>query len=241
MDVAATEVRQAAPVVGAGVRRAAPGLTSNPQPVAGPPSPQLEAATAAARACDSLVELRAALERLDGCALRMTSTNLCFGTGPAAPPLLVVGEVPGAEEDRSGLPFQGEAGLLLDRMLRAIGLDREAVWVGHAVYWRPPGNRSVTPLELALCRPFLLRQLELVAPALVLLAGSQAVRQVLGSPDGVKQRRGKLWEWQGPERSGPAIVTFAPCDLLQSPPLKKWAWHDLLAVQDLLADAAAAA
>ena len=121
-------------------------------------------ARALAASCGSLTELEAALQQFDGCALKQTATRLCFADGNPQAKLMLIGEAPGAEEDRQGKPFVGPSGQLLDRMLATIGLDRATVWITNIIFWRPPGNRTPTAGEVAVCQPFLERQIELIRP-----------------------------------------------------------------------------
>ena len=134
---------------------------------------QVQHARALARACGTLEELEAALETFDGCPLKRTATRLCFADGNPQARLMLIGEAPGAEEDRLGKPFVGPSGQLLDRMLAAIGLDRRTVWITNIIFWRPPGNRPPTATEIAVCQPFLERQIELHPPGAAAVPGRQ--------------------------------------------------------------------
>jgi uracil-DNA glycosylase len=138
-----------------------------------------------AAAAKSLEELRASLESFEGCALRATAKNTCFFRGAPKSPLMIIGEAPGRDEDREGLPFVGRAGKLLDRMLQAIGLCEGDVHITNVVYWRPPGNRTPTLQETDACRPFLERQAQLVEPEYILLLGGAAAKSVLDTSDGI--------------------------------------------------------
>ena len=185
---------------GAAVPRATPAIAREPSPaqsvapsvareattpVAASPAPLLPPGDATwsaqeiAGACDSLEALTAAVRAFDGCALKRTATSTVIGDGNPQAALMIVGEAPGAEEDRQGLPFVGPAGRLLDRMLAAIGLDRSAVYITNMLPWRPPGNRSPTAEELAICQPFLERQIELIAPRILVLVGGIAAKALL--------------------------------------------------------------
>jgi DNA polymerase len=158
--------------------------------------------------------------------------NTVFADGNPEAPLVVVGEAPGADEDRLGRPFVGRAGQLLDRMLAAIGIDRSGAYIMNVLYWRPPGNRKPTPAEVAACLPFVQRQIALVAPKAVLLAGGTAVSALLGQ-EGITRLRGKWFELgiPGVGMSFPALATFHPSYLLRTPQSKKDAWRDLLSLQ----------
>lgn len=193
-------------------------------------------ARALARSCRTIDDLRAALERFDGCALAETATQLCFADGTPGAPLFLVGEAPGAEEDRIGRPFVGQSGQLLDRMLAWIGRDRSNTWITNAIFWRPPGNRTPTPAEIAVCQPFLERQIELLRPRLLLFLGGIAARALLGVNEGVSRLRGRIFFYHNdllPEPI-PALVTFHPAYLLRQPAQKRLVWRDLLQVAELL-------
>ena len=137
------------------------------------------AAREAARSAANLEELRAILDRFEGCALRTTATQLVFADGNPQARVMFVGEAPGRDEDLEGLPFVGRSGKLLDRMLAAIGLDRTSVYIANIVPWRPPGNRTPTPQESAICLPFTLRQIELADPDVLVCMGSPSAQTLL--------------------------------------------------------------
>jgi uracil-DNA glycosylase family 4 len=177
--------------------------------------------------------LRAALAAFEGCALKRTATQLVFADGAAAPLVLLIGEAPGAEEDRIGRPFVGPAGQLLDRMLGSISLDRGNVRIINTVPWRPPGNRTPSEAEVNQCLPFLWRHIALVRPRAVLLLGAVAVRAVLGQPVSITKIRGQWQEIIVPDGNNalPMLPTFHPAYLLRKPEAKREAWADLLALQ----------
>ena len=135
----------------------------------------------AAAAADDLPALQAMLAAFDGCPLKLTATNLVFADGNPQAPLMIVGEAPGADEEATGKPFVGRAGQLLDRMLASIGLDRTGVYIANVLPWRPPGNRTPTPLEVAACLPFTQRQIELVAPRWLITVGAAATHTLTGT------------------------------------------------------------
>jgi uracil-DNA glycosylase len=194
----------------------------------------LMAARTAAGQAKSLEELRTTLAGFDGCALKATAKNLCFYRGAAQSRLMLIGEAPGRDEDLQGKPFVGRAGQLLDKMLAAIGLSEADVHITNIVYWRPPGNRTPTPQEAQVCRPFLERQVELVAPDFVLLLGGAAAKEVFGVADGIMRIRGKWRELTLGERKVRALATLHPAYLLRTPAAKRLAWRDLLAVKTAL-------
>ena len=163
-----------------------------------PPRP-VEAAEDArerARSAATLAELEALLAGFEGCALKFSAKNLCFSDGNPLGRLMLVGEAPGADEDRVGKPFVGRAGQLLDRMLAAIGLDRGAVYIANIVPWRPPGNRDPTPQEVAMCKPFLERQIELADPDILVCLGGASARELLGVKEGILRSRGRWFPYR---------------------------------------------
>lgn len=193
----------------------------------------------AAAAATSLEALRAALEAFEGCGLKRTATRLVFADGSPQARVMFVGEAPGADEDREGRPFVGRAGRLLDRMLTAIGLDREHVYIANVVPWRPPGNRTPTPQETAICHPFIQRQIELVNPDHLVCLGAAAASTLLGVKDGITRARGRAYEYEIGAGEGvrriPAHAMFHPAYLLRQPLHKKIAWADLRVLAKALA------
>jgi DNA polymerase len=193
------------------------------------------AARAFARQANSLGELAATLARFEGCTLKATAKNLCFYRGLPRARVMLIGEAPGREEDLAGKPFVGRAGQLLDKMLAAIGLSEEHAHITNIVYWRPPGNRTPTPQEAQVCRPFLERQIELVAPELLVLLGGAAAKHVLSVNDGIMRLRGRLREVAILGRTLRAAATLHPAYLLRTPAAKRLAWRDLLLIKATLA------
>jgi DNA polymerase len=189
-------------------------------------------AKALAASCDSLEALAEALRQFDGCPLKETAINLCFADGNPASPIMLIGEAPGAQEDRQGRPFVGPSGQLLDRMLKTIGLDRSKVYITNVIYWRPPGNRSPTAAEIAICQPFLERQIELIRPKLLVFVGGIAARALLGRTEGVTKLRGRpfVYKSEVDGRDIPALVMFHPAYLLRQPAQKRFSWRDLLSI-----------
>lgn len=224
-------------------KRTAPPAQSSPpqQPVAKarpstqPADKSVADAREAARRAPDLAALQAALTAFDGCPLKKTAKSTCFARGNPGARLMLIGEAPGRDEDLQGQPFVGRAGRLLDKMLAAIGLGPDDVYITNAVYWRPPGNRTPTPQEVQACQPFLARQIELVAPDVLVLLGGAAAKQVLGTEEGIMKLRGK---WKSYDAGGRAIRTMAtlhPAYLLRNPSAKRQAWRDLLMVRQALA------
>jgi DNA polymerase len=149
---------------------------------------------------------------------------------------MVIGEAPGREEDLEGRPFVGPAGQLLDKMLAAIGLGEHNAHITNIVYWRPPGNRTPTPQEAQVCFPFLERQVDLVAPKLLVLLGGAAAKHLLGATEGIMRLRGTLRAVAIADRSIPAMATLHPAYLLRTPAAKRLAWRDFLLIKAKLAD-----
>ena len=194
------------------------------------PAAQIAAAEFAASAMD-LPSLRAALERFEGCALKKTAIQLVFSDGVPGSRVMLVGEGPGAEEDRIGRPFVGRAGQLLDRMLGAIALDRTQVYIANVVPWRPPGNRTPTPEETQACLPFIRRQIELAAPDILVCLGALSAQTLLGIRAGITRARGSWFSFQsGDGRAIPAIAMLHPAFLLRQPSQKRAAWADMRAL-----------
>jgi DNA polymerase len=199
-----------------------------------PPDAALTEAREAARSAATLEALRATLERFNGCGLKATAKNLCFYRGAPKARLMLIGEAPGREEDLEGKPFVGRAGQLLDKMLAAIGLGESDVHITNIVYWRPPGNRTPTPQEAQVCRPFLERQIELVGPEFIVLLGGAAAKHMLDVTDGIMRLRGRWRQIEIGGRSYRAIATLHPAYLLRTPAHKRLAWRDLLAIRAAL-------
>jgi uracil-DNA glycosylase len=189
----------------------------------------------AAKSANTLEDLRAILDKFDGCALKATATRLVFADGNPQAKLMLVGEAPGRDEDIEGLPFVGRSGKLLDRMLAAIGLDRASVYIANIVPWRPPGNRTPTPQESQICLPFILRQIELADPDVLVCLGGPSAQTLLGIKDGITKARGRWVTFNTGKREIRAMATFHPAFLLRSPLQKRFVWRDLLAIKKALA------
>jgi DNA polymerase len=196
-----------------------------------------EAASAArdqARGARSLEELEALLASFEGCGLRVTAKNLVFADGNPQSRLMFVGEAPGGDEDRIGKPFVGRSGQLLDRMLAAIGLDRTAVYIANVVPWRPPGNRTPTPQEIAICRPFIEKQIELADPDILVCLGGPSAQTLLNIKEGILKTRGRWFPYQTGRREIRAFATLHPAYLLRQPLQKRLAWRDFRALKRAL-------
>jgi uracil-DNA glycosylase family 4 len=223
----------AKPARPADVRGNAPPLARS---VAAPPTAPdaaVMAARDAARSAASLDELRAILDRFDGCGLKGSASRLVFADGTPGSRLMLVGEAPGAEEDKQGLPFVGRSGQLLDRMLKAIGLERANVYIANIVPWRPPGNRTPTPVETQICLPFVQRQIELSNPDVLVTIGQPSTGALLGV-QGIMKNRGRWFPYQTGTREIRAMPMLHPAYLLRSPIGKRLAWRDMLAIKKAL-------
>ena len=217
-----------------------------PAPVSAPPArPGLSPAAAfagdaaqdareRARNAASLEELEAIVKGFEGCALKVTAKQVAFADGVPGARVMLVGEAPGAEEDRVGKPFMGRSGQLLDRMLAAIGLDRTGVYIANIVPWRPPGNRTPTPQEVAICRPFIERQIELAAPDILVCLGGPSAQALLGAKEGITKTRGRWFTYQAGDREIRALATLHPAYLLRQPINKRYAWRDFRALRKAL-------
>ena len=186
----------------------------------------------------TLMELEAAVRAFDGCTLKKTATNTVFADGNPEARIMFIGEAPGADEDRQGKPFVGVSGQLFDRMVASIGLDRNGLYITNIVFWRPPGNRSPTSNEIGACLPFLERHIELINPDILVPMGGPAAKTLLGVQQGITKLRGKWHTYQTTSLTVPIAVMpfFHPAYLLRSPAHKRETWHDLLSIQERLAE-----
>ncbi len=228
-----TEPPAAARMAERTIVQAPPAAAPTPPPAA--PEAAIMAAREAARTAKTLDELKALLQGFEGCALRFTATQLAFADGNPDGRVMFVGEAPGHDEDIRGLPFVGRSGKLLDQMMAAIGLDRTTVYIANVIPWRPPGNRTPTPQETAICLPFIRRQIELAAPDILVCLGGPAAQTLLGTKDGITRTRGRWFPYDTGSREIRAMATFHPAFLLRSPLQKRFAWRDFLAVKKALA------
>lgn len=196
------------------------------------PSGKAASARALAAGARSLAELEQCIRDFDGCALRDTASHTVFSDGVAGAAVMLIGEAPGAEEDRQGKPFVGAAGQLLDRMLATIGLSRsENAYITNVLPWRPPGNRTPSDAEIAQCLPFLERHIELAAPRVLICLGGISAKSMLASETGITRLRGRFHVWK-PERAAlPLLPVFHPAFLLRQPAAKREMWQDLLTLK----------
>ncbi|MCF8467676.1 MAG: uracil-DNA glycosylase [Sneathiella sp.] len=205
-----------------------------PKPVVSKPMPSLAAgiheATDLAERCQTIDELRAALEKFDGCPLKRMATHTVFAEGSPEAKLMVIDRQPSVDEDRSGKPFAGEAGVLFAKMLAAIGIDREDVYLVSLLPWRPPGGRAPTEEELSLCLPFAMRHIALASPTHVLACG-EAAGYLLKQKTGINKLRGKWTELQVEDNRSTILPIFHPAFLIDQPASKKYAWADLLTLK----------
>lgn len=208
-----------------------------PHPTTVLPDNLLESAVSLARNANSLEELQKALNAFEGCPLKKTAKNTVFGQGNPHAEVMLIGEAPGADEDRIGLPFVGLSGQLLDKQLNAIGLSRQTnVYISNIIPWRPPGNRSPSDTEISLCLPFIKRHIELVNPKILITLGGIAFTALLGKGETISKARGIWHSYQTEGLVAPIDVlpTFHPAFLLRTPAQKKATWHDFLMVQEKL-------
>lgn len=180
-----------------------------------------------AQSCRTLAELKAAIAGFEGCPLKKTAMNTVFADGNPDAGLMFIGEAPGAEEDRRGLPFVGRAGMLLDKMLAAIGRDRKSAYISNILPWRPPGNRTPTPNETTICLPFIRRHVELAKPKVIVFLGGTSAATLLDRREGITKLRGRWFDYDGIA----AMPTYHPAYLLRQPALKQLAWRDFLEIR----------
>jgi DNA polymerase len=200
-----------------------------------PDEQAVAAARFAAESARSLEELKTALESFNGCNLKNGARNTVFATGTPGSKVMIIGPMPDADDDRDGLPFSGKAGMLLDRMLAAIDLDRNQIALANTVPWRPPGNRAPSGPEMNICRPFIERQIALFEPKLLLLLGNVTARFFFGGTGTIHTMRG---QWREVPVGGaiiPALASLHPQELLNAPASKALAWQDLLSFKSRLA------
>lgn len=209
-------------------RRTNPGTSPGAKPA------DADSARSQAASAKTLADLEKALNAFNGIGLKETATNTVFGDGNPEARIMLVGEAPGADEDRQGRPFVGVSGQLLDRMLACIHLDRKSVYITNVVYWRPPGNRKPTAAELAACLPFVERHIALVSPEILVLVGGTPASALLARKEGIMKLRGQWLQYEGPgmSRPIPTMPTYHPAFLLRQPAQKRMAWRDFLSIRE---------
>ena len=196
----------------------------------------ISAAEHVAEQADTLDSLKQAMEAFEGCALKRAAKNTVFSDGNPASKIMLVGEAPGRDEDREGKPFIGRSGKLLDKMFAAIGLNRNDIYITNLVPWRPTGNRTPAPDETALCRPFLLRHIELIQPDILVLVGGVSAKEMLDSTLGITKLRGSWQDINIKGRDIPALPILHPAYLLRNPARKAETWQDLCSLQKKLSN-----
>jgi uracil-DNA glycosylase len=218
-------------------QRSSPPVLRSSDSLLGTSEATKEAIKLAAQA-NTLEELREAIATFDGLALKKTATNLVFSDGNKDAPIMLVGEAPGADEDRLGKPFVGVSGQLLDRILKYIELDRNendparSLYISNILNWRPPGNRTPSPAEIEVCLPFIERHIQLIKPKLLIFAGGVAAKSLLGRAEGISRLRNQ-WHDYIPQTAElaegipviPALATYHPAYLLRTPGQKRAVWQ----------------
>lgn len=207
-----------------------------PKPVSSTNGAGPEAARTVAAACNSLDDLKAAMEAFDGGLLKRSAKNTVFADGIPGADLMVIGEAPGADEDQAGKPFVGVSGQLLDKMLAAIGRSRTSnTYISNIVPWRPLGNRTPDPAITTMCLPFIQRHIELAKPKVILMLGGVSAKSLLDTEEGITRIRGKWRDLTFSGQKYAAIPTYHPAYLLRQPAQKGMAWRDLLSIKEKLA------
>lgn len=211
-------------------------VPASPAPALEPPSTSDTAPASPGPDVCTLEQLAESLQQFEGCTLKYTAMNLVFADGNPKAEIMLIGEAPGEDEDRQGKPFVGASGRLLDRMLGCIGLDRTRTYITNILPWRPPGNRSPTLNEIAVCLPFVQRHIEIVQPTVLVFLGGTAAKTMLGTNSGITRLRGRWHEYRSGRlgQSIPALPLFHPAYLLRSPIHKREAWRDLLALKRII-------
>lgn len=212
-------------------------VPSGPAPLHHTPSAAMTAARELADKVTTLAELEAAVRAFDGCAIKKTASKTVFSDGNPEGRVMIIGEAPGAQEDRQGIPFCGPSGHLLDLMLAAIGLDRTSVYISNTVFWRPPGNRQPSQEETSICLPLVEKHIALANPDLLILTGGTATNTLLRKDTSISRLRGKLYEYNNQYlvKPLPACLMYHPSYLLRQPSHKRFAWHDLQLIREFLA------
>ncbi len=190
-----------------------------------------------ANKASNIAELRQAVENFDGCNLKKMATNTVFSDGNHNSKIMLIGEAPGNNEDLQGIPFCGDSGKLLDEMFKAINLTRDQLYITNTIFWRPPGNRKPTPEELAICKPFVDRHIQLINPKLIILIGATAMSTIIDSSEPISKIRGKFLDF-APNYLSQKIklmTIFHPSYLMRQSNKKKIAWLDMLIIQDFMA------
>lgn len=239
----AAEAERAAAPKAASPRARASSSASDLAPVrpaeGGVSDEQVKSAVELAAAAKTVDELRQALETFDGCPLKKSAMNLVFGDGNPQAKIMFVGDVPGEDEDRQGVPFVGPGGQLLDKMMASIGLDRSAAYLANTVFWRPPGKRTPLAGEVAVCLPFIERLIEIIDPAVLVTLGGPATHALLAQQGNVAKLAGQWFSFESARMSHPITATALhhPDSLIKTPAYKRQTWQNLLALRKKLDDA----
>lgn len=227
------------PVTAANISSPAPAPSAAPVYAAKATASVVAEAQELAATCDTVEALKKAVESFDGCPLKKHATNTVFSDGAPTADIMFVGEAPGADEDRQGIPFCGVSGKLLDRMLASIGLDRtQNAYISNTIFWRPPGNRNPNPEELEICRPFVEKHIALVRPKILVMVGGVAAKSLLGTTEGITRLRTRTHHYHNDllDTPIPAHALFHPSYLLRQPAHKALAWKDLLLIKKKLTE-----
>jgi DNA polymerase len=211
-------------------------LQEPPQSYGSAPERAILSAVTAAGAANSILDLKTAVDNFEECALKKTAMNTVFSDGNPSAKIMFIGTVPGADEDRKGLPFSGSSGLFLDKILASIDLDRSSCYMTNIIFWRPPGDREPTLNEVAVCIPFVERHIELILPDIIVLLGGPASKALLGMDEGITKIHGQYFEYSTPKMAASilAVPLYHPINLLSSPAYKQDAWRDLLKIKERL-------
>ncbi len=181
---------------------------------------------------EKVEDLENIVNNFDGCGLKVTAKNTVFGEGNTEAKILIIGEAPGADEDRIGRPFVGKSGILLDKMLKSIELDRSNVYISNTIYWRPPGNRTPTSSEISICLPFVKKLVEIMKPEIIITLGGSATQTILNTNETISKLRGRWIDYSDSENNKTEVIaTFHPSYLLRNPANKKKSWADLLKIK----------
>ncbi len=211
----------------------AKGKAENKSPI----SPKLGAADAALEvrklieSADNLDKLKYIIENFDGFAIKKTAMNMVFADGNNQAKIMVIGDVPRAEEDRQGKPFAGKNGVLLDNIFKSIKLSRDNIYITNVMNWRPPGNRSLTDSEISLAKLFIKKHIELINPDFLILLGTLPAKTLLDIDGGISKIRGKIFDY---DNNIKAIITYHPENLHLNPLNKKHVWNDMLKIKDMI-------
>lgn len=190
---------------------------------------EIDEAVKIADGCNDLSSLVEAIKSFNGCDIKKSANSTVISDGDPKAKVMLIGEAPGANEDKEGIPFCGQSGKLLNNIIKSIGVSREEAYITNTVFWRPPGNRRPTPKEIALCRPFVEKHIALVNPELIILVGSTAVESLLSIDTPITSMRQKAFEYTNKymKKPIPSVVIYHPSYLLRQPYKKKEMWYDM--------------